>query len=186
MKNECLHLLGDGAFLIEDKELTYEEHKSGKNFNLKTKSSCERKFKVGDIVTGVNPEQLSIYNKALEIIDYDISDGKYELENFIWYKHEDLKLHNLDDITLERYDEQKTKSSCEDVKSYNIGTSNYSQMKIQPWDIFEAHPHLNYWECDIIKRILRSKSGDSRLMDYKKCRHIIDFLIDMEEKNGNN
>ena len=81
---------------------------------------------------------------------------------------------------------EETKSSCEDVKSYNIGTSNYSQMKIQPWDIFEAHPDLNYWECDIIKRILRRKNGDSRLMDYQKCRHIIDFLIDMKEKNGNN
>jgi hypothetical protein len=30
MKNECLNLIGDGAFLKDDSELTYEEHKSRK------------------------------------------------------------------------------------------------------------------------------------------------------------
>ena len=69
-----------------------------------------------------------------------------------------------------------------DVESYNIGESNYSKMKITPWQIFQAHPNLNYWECDIIKRVLRTK-GD-RLEDLKKIRHIVDYLILHLEKGG--
>lgn len=155
MKDECLHLLGDGAFLREDKELTYEEHKSGKDFNFlkeidyfnleknkingsdvskewdkvkETKSSCEdkketlismltpsgktlfvdsalrkiidkvekpsceRKFKVGDIVTVVNHKSVYL-GRTFEIIDYDDFDEFYILENAVGYKDDDLELY---------------------------------------------------------------------------------------------
>lgn len=69
-----------------------------------------------------------------------------------------------------------------DVNSYNIGESNYAEMKIQPWDIFKAHPQLNYWECDIIKRLLRTKSTDSRLLDLEKIKHITEYLIELERE----
>ena len=59
----------------------------------------------------------------------------------------------------------------EDIRSYNIGTSDYSKYKIQPWDIWLEYK-LNPWDADIIKRTLRNKQGTSRIEDYEKIIHI--------------
>lgn len=58
-----------------------------------------------------------------------------------------------------------------DPRSFNIGGSNYSHHLIQPWTIIQEY-NLNYWDGDIIKRVLRIKEGDSREMDYRKIIHI--------------
>lgn len=57
------------------------------------------------------------------------------------------------------------------VRSYNIGESDYSEHVIQPWAIWLDY-NLNPWDADIIKRILRTKKGDSRKLDYEKIIHI--------------
>ena len=59
----------------------------------------------------------------------------------------------------------------DDIRSYNIGESNYSKHKIQPWDIWEEY-ELNPWDADIVKRVLRTKKGNDRVMDYEKIIHI--------------
>ena len=59
----------------------------------------------------------------------------------------------------------------DDIRKYNIGNSDYSAHKIQPWDIWEEY-HLNPWDADIVKRVLRTKQGESRIMDYEKIIHI--------------
>lgn len=65
----------------------------------------------------------------------------------------------------------------EDIRSYNVGNSNYSKHKIQPWDIWREY-NLNPWDADIVKRILREKEEpemskeDARIMDYEKIIHI--------------
>ena len=64
---------------------------------------------------------------------------------------------------------ENTKS--EDVRSYNVGQSDYSKHKIQPWDIWLKY-NLNPWDADIVKRILRTKETDSRKLDYEKIIHI--------------
>lgn len=69
----------------------------------------------------------------------------------------------------------------EDVMSYNVGGSDYSAYKIQPWDIWEEYK-LNPWDADIIKRVLRTKVGDSRKLDYEKIIHICKKRIDQIEK----
>lgn len=58
-----------------------------------------------------------------------------------------------------------------DTRSYNIGESNYSKHLIQPWTIWIEY-NLNPWDADIIKRVLREKSSDSRKMDYEKIIHV--------------
>ena len=58
-----------------------------------------------------------------------------------------------------------------EVRQYNVGASDYSKHKIQPWDIWEEYK-LDPWDADIIKRVLRHKSTDSRESDYKKIIHI--------------
>jgi hypothetical protein len=67
--------------------------------------------------------------------------------------------------------------SKKDIRSYNVGNSNYAKKKIQPWDVWLEYPELTPWDCDIIKRILRQKEGDSRLLDYQKIIHICEERI---------
>ena len=57
------------------------------------------------------------------------------------------------------------------VRDHNVGNSDYSKHKIQPWDIWMEF-NLNPWDADIVKRILRTKKGDTRKMDYEKIIHI--------------
>ena len=63
------------------------------------------------------------------------------------------------------------------VRTFNVGTSNYSAHIIQPWSIW-IDWNLNPWDADIVKRILRTKEEEgmskieSRIMDYEKIIHI--------------
>lgn len=72
-----------------------------------------------------------------------------------------------------------------DVRSYNIGASNYSQNhKYQPWDFWILF-RLNPWDGDITKRVLRKKSTDPRILDYKKMKHIALERIRQFQNNEN-
>ena len=59
----------------------------------------------------------------------------------------------------------------EDTRSFNIGKSDYSHHIIQPWSIWIDY-NLDPWDADIVKRVLRTKEGDSRTLDYEKIIHI--------------
>ena len=69
-----------------------------------------------------------------------------------------------------------------DVRTGNVGKSDYSKHLIQPWSIWIDYD-LNPWDADIVKRVLRTKeeSGmserDARIMDYEKIKHICDERI---------
>lgn len=69
-----------------------------------------------------------------------------------------------------------TKRLDENVRSYNVGSSDYAKHKIQPWDVWLDH-HLNPWEGDIVKRVIRRKKGQSRREDFEKIIHIAQELI---------
>ena len=58
-----------------------------------------------------------------------------------------------------------------DVRNHNVGKSDYSKHLIQPWAIWIDYD-LNGFDADIVKRVLREKEGESRVMDYKKIIHI--------------
>ena len=68
------------------------------------------------------------------------------------------------------------KMEVTDHRSYNVGKSDYAERKIQPWDIWKEY-ELDPWDADIVKRILRKKEGESRIMDYEKIKHICDEKI---------
>lgn len=57
------------------------------------------------------------------------------------------------------------------VRDYNVGKSDYAKHTIQPWDIILEYG-LNYWDGDIIKRVLRTKEGEARRLEYEKIIHI--------------
>ena len=63
-----------------------------------------------------------------------------------------------------------------DVRTFNVGTSDYSKHIIQPWSIW-IDWNLNPWDADIVKRVLRSKIGRSRKEDYEKIIHIAQECI---------
>lgn len=59
----------------------------------------------------------------------------------------------------------------EDIRSFNVGASDYSKHKYQSWD-FWIKFRLNPFDADLCKRILRTKASDGRLLDYQKIKHI--------------
>ena len=61
--------------------------------------------------------------------------------------------------------------NTEGVRTFNIGTSDYSDHTIQPWSIW-IDWNLNPWDADIVKRVLINKLGESRKQDYEKIIHI--------------
>ena len=67
-------------------------------------------------------------------------------------------------------------STNENVQSYNVGKSDYAKHKIQPWHIWKEY-NLNPWDADIVKRVLRSKEGEARTLDYEKIIHICKYRI---------
>ena len=93
-------------------------------------------------------------------------------------------------IPYSQYNKEPIKiEEKEDIMSFNIGESNYSTKKIQPWHIWEEY-NLNPWDADIIKRVLRTKkqSGKtklaSRIEDYQKIIHDCQYRIKrLEESN---
>lgn len=74
----------------------------------------------------------------------------------------------------------------DDPRTFNVGGSDYSHHLIQPWTIWQAY-NLNAWDADIIKRVLRDKTGESREMDYRKIIHICEErLRQLREERENN
>lgn len=72
--------------------------------------------------------------------------------------------------------------SVQDTRAFNVGSSDYSKHKIQPWDIWIEYK-LNPFDADIVKRVLRHKKTDSRKMDYEKIIHICQERIRQIENN---
>lgn len=70
---------------------------------------------------------------------------------------------------------------ADNIRSYNVGESDYSKHSIQPWDIWECY-NLNPWDADIVKRVLRNKKGEDRKLDYEKIIHICKKRIEQIEK----
>ena len=75
------------------------------------------------------------------------------------------------------------KPEADNVRAYNVGASNYAEHKIQPWDIYLDYD-LNPWDADIVKRVLRTKKTDTRIMDYEKIIHICKERIRQIDEYG--
>lgn len=74
-----------------------------------------------------------------------------------------------------------------DIRSFNVGNSDYSKHLIQPWSIWLDYPDLTSWDHDIIKRVLRTKQGESRESDYHKIIHDCEErLRQIDEKRNEN
>ena len=68
------------------------------------------------------------------------------------------------------------KTTSDNTRNYNIGSSDYSKHKYQSWDFWLTYC-LNPFDADLSKRTLRIKASDGRKMDYEKIHHICDERI---------
>lgn len=59
----------------------------------------------------------------------------------------------------------------DDTRKANVGSSDYARHIIQAWAIIQEYA-LNYWDGDIVKRVLRKKEGEDRATAYEKIIHI--------------
>lgn len=89
----------------------------------------------------------------------------------IGYTSARRKDRNTAGFGSELYKDKEVKEDNGDVRSYNVGSSDYAKHDIQPWDIWREY-NLNPWDADIVKRVLRTKETDGRRLDYEKIIHI--------------
>lgn len=78
----------------------------------------------------------------------------------------------------------KIENVDESSRGYNVGKSDYSKHKIQPWDIWEEY-NLDPWDADIVKRVLRTKEDYDNKLDYEKIIHICKKKIELIDKKSN-
>lgn len=62
-------------------------------------------------------------------------------------------------------------NSQDNIRSNNVGASDYSKHIIQPWSVW-LDWNLNPWDADIVKRICRHKDGEDDKTKYEKIIHI--------------
>ena len=106
---------------------------------------------------------------------YDIGYASVRMEN-----------RNTAGFGSDLYKDKEPKEALEDkedVRSYNVGSSDYAQHKIQPWSIWLEY-NLNPWDADIVKRVLRTKETDGRRLDYEKIIHICKERIRQIDEYG--
>lgn len=59
-----------------------------------------------------------------------------------------------------------------EVRNVVEGSSDYNKHRYQIWDIWIKFRIKNGFDCDLVKRTLRTKQTDPRILDYKKMKHI--------------
>ena len=122
------------------------------------------------------------YNKEFDKLVPDVVENQYCLNTEKFYSKQD------GEKILNKF---FNKNNSNNHRNYNIGSSNYSSMNIQPWDIWKDW-QLDPWDADIVKRISRTKEipgktfEEARIEDYEKIKHICDEKISQlkEVKNA--
>ena len=69
-----------------------------------------------------------------------------------------------------------------DVNAKQIDGDHYKKMKMQPWEIIEAH-NLDYFEGAALKYLLRWKTKDG-ILDVQKCIHYCEKIIERYNKGA--
>lgn len=143
--------------------------------NLGAKNPHKFKFNDRNSVYTINKDN------HVECIDKRFTDTynvKFitELTN----RNNDVKIINVT-LNVQLYNKLKYLGILGDnkVRKYNVGASNYSSNEhlIQPWTLWLDYPNLTPFDHDILKRVLREKITDGRILDYQKIIHICEERI---------
>lgn len=128
------------------------------------KSSVHTAVSIYEAIPELIPKGMR-YNKELDKLVSDVISASSEYCSGI-----KVEFEKVVDYTKESH------------RTYNVGSSNYASMKIQPWDVWKDWK-LDPWDADIIKRISRTKEipgksfEEARIEDYEKIKHICDEKI---------
>ena len=149
----------DGLFISDDKVGILETH-------LDYEMAVLKEVSVYEAFENCIPDGMR-YNKELDklVPDVIIASNEY-----------------CSGIKVESDSSQQFVQKNQNHRNYNIGSSNYASMKIQPWDVWKDWK-LDPWDADIVKRISRTKEitgksfEDARIEDYEKIKHICDEKI---------
>lgn len=72
-----------------------------------------------------------------------------------------------------------------EVRNVVEGSSDYNKHRYQIWDIWIKFRIENGFDCDLVKRTLRTKQTDPRILDYRKMKHIALERIRQFQNNEN-
>ena len=72
-----------------------------------------------------------------------------------------------------------------EVRKVVEGSSDYNKHRYQIWDVWIKFRINNGFDCDLVKRTLRTKQTDPRILDYKKMVHICSERIRQFQNNEN-
>lgn len=134
-----------------------------------------------EAIPELTPEGMR-YNKELDKLVPDvIKDFKPKKQSMADWAKENIN-PNIVAFDDAEYNKEEKLSAKKTHRAYNVGSSNYASMKIQPWDIWKDWK-LDPWDADIVKRISRTKEipgksfDEARIEDYEKIKHICDEKI---------
>jgi len=128
-------------------------------------------YKIGDKLK--LSDNITQFGNFTPNIDYEIVSQRLQDRKFVIFDNKNNPEY-FDEKELSYYFALIEKK--ETHRSHNVGSSNYSKLKIQPWDIWKEWS-LNPWDADIVKRIGRTKSipnmtkQEARIEDYEKIIH---------------
>lgn len=134
-------------------------------------------LKSGDYIRNIKNQDSFTIDKKYQILDFDIHEEKYVFID----DDNDKRYFSLNRVN-EFFIKVENKQAEKNHRNYNIGSSNYAEMNIQPWDIWKDWK-LDPWDADIVKRISRTKKiegksfAEARIEDYEKIKHICDEKI---------
>lgn len=161
--------------------------------------SILEKFHVHDEETKCSCNKCHCHGKR----HVEVTDDQDEVEPVMEVKYEPADIPEKRKKAMEKINEElkkiedtdsflkgfsKENNSKASVRDHNVGCSDYSKHKIQPWDIWEEY-NLNPWDADIVKRVLREKEDGrpatvTRIEDYNKIIHVCQERIRQIQTNG--
>lgn len=175
------------------------------NLNKNNDKHREKGFAAFDLDMHLNPEnhptttmeQIRDYVAKTDLPAWEVNYLRDEINRIMDYNTDNVAIHVHDNPTSTCTPDHIKNTpqdhdghlGTSDIRSYNIGNSDYSKHKIQPWDIWEDY-NLNPWDADIVKRTLRTKQEpgkspeESRILDYRKIIHVAQERIRQIQTNG--
>lgn len=80
--------------------------------------------------------------------------------------------------------EMKATAPSTSALATQVGGDHYKEMPIQPWEVMKAwmspEEFSGFLRGCVIKYVSGRSKGEPRIVDYKKARHCLDALIELE------
>lgn len=126
------------------------------------------------------------------VTDLTLHQGDHEARSYGgWIRWTDTESVYAGDVqagpaVAKRYTPKGLKSvrleKIESASDTQVGGDHYLRA-IQPWDIIDVWG-LDYWRGRALTYLLRAGNKGAAVEDLKKARHLLDYLIEREERDN--